>query len=316
MKIALFGSGSPISVRALEALTAGAPVVAVIVPGGASGRGWRRWLRRVARSRGRAALVRSARRRRLPCFVYARGREAALARWLQRQRPDLICVATFPHLLPQPLLELAPCGALGLHPSLLPRHRGPDPVFWTYHAGDEEAGVSVFWLDESEDAGDLAAQEAIPVRRGCPGAELYAEVARRGAALLSAVVGQVAAGRAHRRRQEAALATREPLPRPENCAVDLRDCAAEWLWHFLCGVGPRRACVSDAEGRRLLHGPVRAWSAGARAAPGTVERLAESWRLHCRDGFVEVEPPGKAARLLHALRGSWPRTRRPAPVTR
>lgn len=303
MRIALFGSGSPISTRALSALAADFAVAAVVAPGAAARGGPRGWARRFRRRRALRPLRRAARRAGAPLLLHVPGEEEALRQRLSALAPDLVCVATFPRLLPPVLLRLAPLGAIGLHPSLLPRHRGPDPLFWTYFAGDSEAGVSVLWLDEGEDTGPLIAQDRIALPRGRPGADLYAEVAERGAALLARAAAQAAGGAAPRLPQDEDRATRDPAPRLSRCPVPLAASGAQWLWHFLAGLGPHRPFVLDGAGAPVLHGRVRGHGLeGGR--PGEVERRGKVLRLHCRDGWVEVDRPsaGRAWWLARRLR--------------
>jgi methionyl-tRNA formyltransferase len=303
MRVALFASGSPLSVRALQALAARFDVAAVVapVPRAAGLRGWaRRWRGR----RVRRALAAAAREAGAPLVLYAPGRADGVRAALQASAPDLVCVATFPYLLPPALLAVAPRGAIGLHPSLLPRHRGPDPLFWTYHAGDVETGVSVLWLDAGEDTGPLLAQERVPLPRGRPLAATYDELARRGAALLAESAAAVEAGTAARRPQDEALATREPRPRPHTCAVPLASSGAEWLWHFLAGLGPHRPFVVDGGGRPVLHGRVLGFTVAPHARAGDVEKTAQGLRLFCRDGWVDVARPALFERLRRAVRRS------------
>lgn len=313
MRVALFASGSPISVRALEALAARFTVAAVVAPAAARAAGWRGWPRRLAHGRVLAPLIGAAGRAGTPVLRYAPGGEEAVRRCLTAAAPDLVCVATFPRLLPPALLGVAPLGAIGLHPSLLPRHRGPDPLFWTYFAGESEAGVTVQWLDEGEDTGPLIAQERIEVPRGRPGADLYAEVAARGAALLAEAAGRVGDGTAPRIAQDEARATREPAPRASRCGVDLAASGAGWLWHFLAGLGPHRPFVLSGSGEPILHGAVRGYRIEPHASAGRVERRGPVLRLYCRDGWVETAPAAPARRLLWAARRLG---RRPTAVTR
>ena len=72
--------------------------------------------------------------------------------------PDAIIVAAYGKLLPPPVLELAPLGCLNIHPSLLPRHRGPSPVVTTILEGDQVTGVTLMLLDQGMDTGPLIAQ--------------------------------------------------------------------------------------------------------------------------------------------------------------
>ena len=72
--------------------------------------------------------------------------------------PDAIIVAAYGKLLPPPVLELAPLGCLNIHPSLLPRYRGPSPVATAILEGDQVTGVTLMLLDEGMDTGPLIAQ--------------------------------------------------------------------------------------------------------------------------------------------------------------
>jgi len=74
--------------------------------------------------------------------------------------PDLIVSWFWPKRLPAELLAIAP--AIGVHPSLLPRHRGPDPYFWAIDSGDEITGVTAHLLDATYDTGAILRQ--IPLR--------------------------------------------------------------------------------------------------------------------------------------------------------
>ena len=91
---------------------------------------------------------------------------------LSQFRPDIIVVASFPRILPAAAIASARLGGLNLHLSLLPRHRGIDPIFSTYWDNDCDAGVTVHWMNEDIDGGDIAEQKALPLARGWPSREL------------------------------------------------------------------------------------------------------------------------------------------------
>jgi len=301
MRVVLFGSGSPASVAALEALAPRADVVAVVVPGERRIRSARSAVLALSRGRARRGLIRAAQRLRVPVLRARPGPDLEAA--LRRLEPDLACVASFPYLLKASTLEIPRRGALGVHPSLLPRHRGPEPLFWTYFHDDAEAGVTVFWLDAGEDTGDIVFQEAIALPRGRPGADLYGDVARRGAALLARAVAAVEAGTAPRIAQDPAGTTREPAPDAGAWRIDFKAWGAERAWHFLRGVQGRGALLPDANGRLVPHGPVRAFFLEPQAGePGTIERVAGGWRLRCRDGYVELAGATVATRAWWAAR--------------
>jgi methionyl-tRNA formyltransferase len=76
--------------------------------------------------------------------------------------PELLVLADYGRLVPAELLEL-PFGALNLHPSLLPRHRGATPIPATILAGDTETGVTLMRMDAGLDTGPIIAQARVPL---------------------------------------------------------------------------------------------------------------------------------------------------------
>lgn len=94
----------------------------------------------------------------IPVLAPVQLRDPEFLRAFARLKPDLIIVACFDKILPPELLEIPRLGGINVHPSLLPRHRGPAPVGRTLLAGDSETGVSVHVMDAGIDAGDLLVQ--------------------------------------------------------------------------------------------------------------------------------------------------------------
>jgi methionyl-tRNA formyltransferase len=317
MRAVLYGSGSPASIAAFEALAPVATVAAVVMPAPRPVRGARSALRSFSSRQARRALGRAARERGVPILMARPGPDADLEGRLRSLQPDLLCVATFPYLLPASALAVPRLGTLGVHPSLLPRHRGPAPLFWTYFHDDAEAGVTVFWMDAGEDTGDIVLQEAIPLARGRPGADLYAEVARRGGSLLARAVAAVETGDAARVPQDPARATREPAPERGVWRIDFDTWGAERVWHFLRGVHGRGPLLADARGRLVPHGAARGFRLQAASGPpGRVERVSGGFWLHCRDGVVELQAVSLATRAWWAARrlaGAWRRPADPSP---
>jgi methionyl-tRNA formyltransferase len=288
-RVVLFGSGSPISVQALAALVRDADVVGVVVPAGPRVRSPRSAVRAWRRRRSTAALRALAHEHGAQAMAFDQGEPERLVDPLRALRPDLIGVATFPALLTPAILDTAAAGAIGVHPSPLPRHRGPAPLFWTYHDDDAEAGVSVFRLDDGADTGALLGREAFALERGRLGSDLYGEIARRGASLLAQAAVELTSGRAAPVAQDESCATREPFPRAGRFRIDFDAWGAERVWHFLRGVGEGWRILADERGRPLRHGPARAFvEAAPQRRPGTIEWHAGGFVVHCHDGRVDV----------------------------
>jgi methionyl-tRNA formyltransferase len=89
--------------------------------------------------------------------------EADVERALGEQVPDLLLSWFWTRRLPEAWLRRAALGGYNVHPSLLPRHRGPNPYFAAIDAGDAVTGVSLHRLDASYDTGPVVATECVPV---------------------------------------------------------------------------------------------------------------------------------------------------------
>jgi methionyl-tRNA formyltransferase len=135
---------------------------------------------------------------------------------------DLIIAAHSHDFIGRETRLRAPIGAIGYHPSLLPRHRGRDAVRWAIRLRDPIAGGTVYWLSNNVDAGDIAAQDWCWVRPDDTADSLWRrELFPMGLRLLSAVLDDLSAGVRVAIPQDEDLATwepswsRPPLRRPD-----------------------------------------------------------------------------------------------------
>jgi methionyl-tRNA formyltransferase len=125
-------------------------------------------------------------------------------------------VAAYGRIFPEEFLSLFPRGGLNVHPSLLPRHRGPSPIPAAILAGDGETGVSVQRLAARMDSGDILAARRIPLSGKETTGSLTPVLAGIGAELLARVLEEVAQGREQGRPQEEAEATYCRLVRKQD----------------------------------------------------------------------------------------------------
>jgi len=121
--------------------------------------------------------------------------DAAFIETARSLRADLLAAVAYGKIFREPFLSLFPSGALNLHPSLLPRWRGPSPIPAVLLAGDSETGVTIQRMALKFDTGDILAQEVHPLRGDETTGSLTDELAVKGAALLGRVLDDLAAGR-------------------------------------------------------------------------------------------------------------------------
>jgi methionyl-tRNA formyltransferase len=272
MRITLFGSGSPQSVRTLQRLQG--RVAHVVVPRAA-------YAQPLAEA-GRAAGV--------EVLEFGEG----LGRALKARGTELICVASFPHILRGELLDIP---ALNLHMSLLPRHRGVDPLFWTYYCADEQAGVTLHWIEAGTDTGDIVDQRAVAVPRGKPSRDLYFELCDLGAEMLAESIDVLAS--LPRTKQDESRATHDPAPNPGVNRIDYGAWPVARAWHFLAGLSDQHTdLIAGHPHRRALE--VRE---GSTRIPGSILRTRRTVEVHCRDGSVVLERPRRS--LLTRILSRW-----------
>jgi len=134
--------------------------------------------------------------------------------------PDLIVLADYGQIVPPALLGIGK-GALNLHPSLLPRHRGATPVPATILAGDRATGVTLMRMDDGLDTGPIVAQAGTPVEPEEAAPDLEARLAAMGAELLTASLGPWLAGDLREHAQPVVGVTLTKPLRREDGRMDL-----------------------------------------------------------------------------------------------
>ena len=213
-----------------------------------------------------------------------------IPRRLRRLQPDIICIAGYPWILPPEVFAIPRLGAINLHTSLLPRHRGPMPMFWVYAHDDRETGVTVHWVAEGADTGDIILQERFPLPRGMNIVPLHESSADRGAALLTAALDAIEAGTATRTPQNDVLATSEPAVRPGVPIVDFVTWDVERVWHVLSGLHPLfREPLRGPDGAPVRYDGVLGFERSSHGErPGSVTRGPDHLALHCRGGMVRL----------------------------
>ena len=181
---------------------------------------------------------------------------------------DLGVVVSFGYMLPAALLAGLPLGAINLHPSALPRHRGAAPVPHTLLAGDAATAVSIIEVHPTRmDAGAILAQRHVPIGPTLAAPALTAQLAELGAADMLHTVLNLAAARAAARVQEEAAATRAPKLKPEHGRVAWASATAPHLLRM------DRAYQGSIGLHCQVQGPGSSSSSGGAATAGRVKLL-------------------------------------------
>jgi methionyl-tRNA formyltransferase len=209
-------------------------------------------------------------------------------RILSRHELDYIVCVGFDRLFSPQVLATARLGGLNAHPSLLPRWRGPSPLFWALKAGERQGGVTVHAMDERADHGVIYAQESFVMPHRASGDEIYRAASELAAGLILNVLSHARAGTLAGAPQDERLATRAPRPRAEDAYVEPSQWRAEHLVDFCCGATYFRAPwfrLGDEvyfARRGLLCEP-------GRRMPGHFALCGSTLVVACMDGLAHIE---------------------------
>jgi methionyl-tRNA formyltransferase len=219
---------------------------------------------------------------------------------LRALEPDLLLVVAYGQILSGALLAIPRLGALNVHFSLLPRHRGASPVQAALLAGDAESGVSTMWMTEGLDEGPVFLAERTPVAPGENAGALAARLAGLGADALARTLDRIGGGAIVRSAQDSAGATYAPKITAAMSVLTLADAGIPFA-RRVRALSPSPGAYLDLEEGRLQ--VLEAAPGGGvddtdAAAPGTVlqvDRL-RGLRLRLAQGSVwlaRVRPAGR-----------------------
>lgn len=152
----------------------------------------------------------------LPVFTPEDPNEPDFLTALRGLAPDIVFSFYYRHMLKRPLLELAPMGALNLHGSYLPFYRGRCPVNWVLLRGETETGVTLHYMVEKPDAGDIVAQRRVAISFDDTALTLYGKMTRAAREMFAETLPKLAAGTAPRVPQDHSRATYFGGRRPED----------------------------------------------------------------------------------------------------
>ena len=243
----------------------------------------------------KAALAGSA----LPILQPARiKREEAVAD-IRVLAPDVIVVMAYGQILPRQLLEIPRMACLNLHASLLPRHRGAAPIQAAIVTGDPESGITVMYMDEGLDTGDILLQSRLEIARDETGGSLYERLAQIAPAALDEAITHLQKGNAPRIPQDSSVATYAPKLGREDGRIDWAE-PAVLIERKIRAFDPWPGAFTllrDATGRDRKLKIFRAKVvAPAKTAPGEILRSDGSIVIAANDGALslgEVQLEGK-----------------------
>ena len=156
----------------------------------------------------------------IPVLQFARIKSPEGVAALRKIAPDMIVTAAFGQILSKEILDIPPMGCLNVHASLLPKYRGAAPIQWAIIKGEMQTGVTIMYMNEGLDTGDMISSVVVPIPDDMTGGQLYELLAWKGAELLTKTMGDIESGKAVRTPQIEADASYYPPLSKELGRID------------------------------------------------------------------------------------------------
>ncbi|MBM3934659.1 MAG: methionyl-tRNA formyltransferase [SAR202 cluster bacterium] len=186
--------------------------------------------------------------------------------------PEALIVAAYGLFLPRATLEMAPLGALNIHPSMLPKYRGPSPITTALLNGDRRTGVTIMKLDSGMDTGPIIAQREVEIRPDETAPELTERLFRLGAVLLTEVLALWEAGVLHAEPQDDSQAIVTRLLTKEDGEIDWGQ-DADRIARQVRAYQPWPGSYTHWDGKLIKVLEAEAAGPAAAAPPGTVAQI-------------------------------------------
>jgi methionyl-tRNA formyltransferase len=233
----------------------------------------------------------------IPVFQPEKIKEPEAVRKIKELDPDLLIVAAYGQILPGSVLQIPKLACLNIHGSLLPKFRGAAPIHYAVMAGEAETGVTIIYMNEKMDEGDILLSEKISVALDENTGQLHDRLADLGARALLKALDLLARGKAVRTPQDSSRATYAPSLKREQCEIQwARTCAQ--VVNQIRGLSPWPSAETSWNGKQLKVFAAQTVELGpAQGTPGKVLSIEkEGITVAALQGQVllkEVQPPGK-----------------------
>lgn len=211
-------------------------------------------------------------------------KDPAFAEEIRALRPDIIVVVAY-RILPPAVFNAASLGAFNLHGSLLPKYRGAAPINRAVMAGDEETGVTTFFLAEKVDTGTMILQRRIKVGPNETAGDVHDRLMEAGADLVLDTVRLIEKGPVSTFTQDEGLVSKAPKIFRDDCHIDWQ-ADASVVHDHIRGLSPYPgAWTTHGSGTLKIYESRPVFGTGS---PGTVLQAEDRLVIACGTGGIEV----------------------------
>ena len=183
----------------------------------------------------------------IPVYQPETFRDGRPTELLRSLAPDLLVVVAYGKILPGDFLKIPRFGSINVHGSLLPKYRGAAPIQWAVLNGDAVTGVSIQYMAEAMDAGDVIASRETAIGEFETSGELFDRLKGLGAELLTETIDRIEAGDVSPAAQNEAEATYTRMLDKSLCPISWDRTPREIIKH-ICGLDPWPVATAELGG--------------------------------------------------------------------
>ncbi len=228
-------------------------------------------------------------------------RDAEAVAYISEWEPDLIVTAAYGQILPLELLEMPRLGAINVHASLLPKYRGAAPINRAIIDGEKVTGITIMYMTEQMDAGDIILQKEVEIGSTITAGELTDLLSEIGAELLVDAVALIAGGEVRAVKQDELLVTYAPMIKREDELIDFAR-SSEAIANQIRGLNPTPNAYTYRDDTVFKVISAEANNGKVVAEPGTIVEINKDQLVVATgDGSIslfEVQPAGKKAMTI------------------
>lgn len=212
-------------------------------------------------------------------------------------QPDLIVTAAFGQILPKELLESPPLGCINVHASLLPKYRGGAPIHQAIIDGETETGVTIMYMVEKLDAGDIISQVRVRISETDHTGSMFEALSQAGTDLLKETLPSIIEGENERIPQEEELVTFARNISREQERIDW-SIGGKAIYDQVRGLHPWPVAFTTFEGENVKIWWAEKEASSSTAAPGTILSIDKD-RIIVKTGddtaiaITDLQPAGK-----------------------
>lgn len=218
--------------------------------------------------------------------------------------PDLIVTAAYGQILPKILLEAPQYKAINVHASLLPQYRGAAPINRAIINGEDTTGVTIMYMTEKMDAGDIILQKEIKINEELTAGELTQKLSEHGAELLIKAVEQIDNASVTSKVQDETLVTYAPMLKRDDEIIDWSLSSKE-IKNLIRGLNPEPVASTCFNGTIFKIWQADSLSLMHSEKPGTI-LYVDKEQLIVATGdtaisLLKVQPAGKKPMMVAAF---------------